>query len=287
MHVKRLFIFGYGYTAAAVAKRLMQEDGWEITATSRNSSKRKELKRLGIEAIDFDDTDAVATALQEQEYLLVSIPPAKAGDITLSHYETTIAAQRWQWIGYLSSTGVYGDHHGSWVTEDTPIAPHFSALAQRRCEAESSWKKLAKQSGLPLHIFRLAGIYGPGRNAIAQLKRNEARLIIKEGQFFSRSHVDDIAQTLHHSMRNPDSTFPAIYNVADDLPAPSHEVVEYAAQLLRLPAPTPIDYANAELSEKSAEFWRANKRVANDKLKKALGITLLYPSYKEGLNALL
>jgi len=280
-----LFIFGFGYSAEHLAG-LAQAQGWNISGTSRSPGTRARLNALGYNAIDFT-VDAVGKPLAQSTHLLISTPLSKTWeDPVLAHFEPIIrgAAPHLQWIGYLSTTGVYGDHQGAWIDETTPPKP-TNDRAHGRLRAEAQWQALGKEMGVPAQVFRLAGIYGPGRNAIRALKEGTARSIYKQRQVFSRIHVDDIAQILMASMHT--SKQGKIYNVCDDLPAPSHEVIEYAATLLGVPVPERIDFAQAPLSEMAREFYENSRRVRNTKIKEELKINLLYPTYRDGLNAML
>lgn len=226
-------------------------------------------------------------SLKSSPYILISVPPATNGDPVLE-YETEELAQkasRRRWIGYLSTTGVYGDRGGGWVDETTPPAPS-SARAERRLAAEIAWQTFAAEADAPLHIFRLPGIYGPGRNPLDALRAGTARRYDKPNQVFSRIHVDDLATTLIASMTKPVPG--AIYNVCDDEPAPQADVIAYGAALLGL-APPPLEpYALAEstLSAMARSFYRESKRVRNTKIKRELGVTFAYPTYREGLKSL-
>jgi nucleoside-diphosphate-sugar epimerase len=270
----RLLIFGFGYTGLALAKRL-QANGWHIAGTSRDAVKRAQLQALGYEALDAD-ADAIRSALTRSTHLLISAPPSESGtDDAFGFFSGRTAHVKW--IGYLSTTGVYGDTQGAWVDESTlpaPAAPRTIA----RVKAETAW--LTQDA----HIFRLAGIYGPGRNALDQLKKGDARSIYKKDQVFSRIHVDDIATILMASMQKRGKG--GIYNICDDEPAASHEVMEYATTLLHLPAPPRIPFEDAHLSDMAKEFYSQNRRVRNGKVKRELGIALAYPTYREGLRAL-
>ncbi|MEM1066115.1 MAG: SDR family oxidoreductase, partial [Pseudomonadota bacterium] len=194
------------------------------------------------------------------------------------------AAPHLEWVGYLSTTGVYGDHGGGWVDEHTALTPATKRGEMRRV-AEAAWQALAVETGLPLHIFRLAGIYGPGRGPFAKVRAGTARRIVKEGQVFSRIHVEDIAQVLAASIARPKPG--AIYNLCDDDPAPPQDVIAHAAELLGLPLPPAIAFEEAELSPMARSFYAESKRVRNDRIKEELGVTLHYPSYRDGLAALL
>jgi nucleoside-diphosphate-sugar epimerase len=222
----------------------------------------------------------LAPALARASHILTSVSPDAAGDPILRDHASELSTARPDWVGYLSTTAVYGDHHGGWVSEDTPLTP-ATPRGQARVAAESAWGEL----GLPLHIFRLAGIYGPGRGPFEKVRDGTARRIIKPGQVFSRIHVDDIAQTLAASMNHPQPG--AVYNLCDDDPAPPEDVIAHAAELLGLPLPPAIPYDQADLTPMAHSFYAESKRVRNDRIKQDLGITLLYPTYRQGLSALL
>ncbi len=188
------------------------------------------------------------------------------------------------WIGYLSTTGVYGDHGGGWVDEATPLAPS-TARGRWRVEAEAAWAALAGRTGAPLHVFRLAGIYGPGRGPFAKVRAGTARRIVKRAQVFSRIHVEDIAQVLAASMARPDAG--AIYNLCDDDPAPPQDVIGHAAALLGLPPPPEVAFEDAEMTPMARSFYAESKRVRNERIKDELGIALRFPDYRAGLADLL
>lgn len=283
MSTKHLFIFGYGYTTAAVTKKLLQQN-WSISTATRNQLTRRELQRLGVNAYDFEDVDSVKDGLSSATHVLSSVPPAKQGDPVMALYREHIVEAAPSWVGYLSSTGVYGDHNGEWVTEDSSVTDSPSSRTRRRIYAEHAWLRLHAEHQLAAHVFRLSGIYGPGRNTLIALKKGEAQRIHKEGQFFSRIHVEDIASVVCASMEKPNPG--QIYNVSDDMPAPSDIVTEYAASLLNITPPPLTPFEDAQLSEMGREFWNSNKKVCNKRIKDELGITLTYPTYKEGLEAL-
>ncbi len=210
--------------------------------------------------------------------MLLSIPPDAAGDPVLALLPM-LRRLKLRWAGYLSSTGVYGDTGGGWVDESSPCRPD-SERGRRRLEAERAW--LA--SGLPVEIFRLSGIYGPGRNALLDVKAGLAKRIFKENQFFSRIHVGDIARVLLASIEHPSPG--EIWNVADDLPAPAHEVVAYASTLLGRDPPPLIALEEAGLSPMARSFYDSSRRTSNRKIREKLGVTLVYPDYHTGLEAL-
>jgi nucleoside-diphosphate-sugar epimerase len=271
-----LFCFGLGYSARALADRLRAR-GWTVTGTSRNGAGG---------TIAFDgEGDLPADALDNVTHVLVSAPPDARGDPVLRRCrdELVSRAHRLAWVGYLSTTGVYGDHGGGWVDEETPVAP-LSERAERRAEAEDGWLALARDHGLPVHVFRLAGIYGPGRNQIETVLNGTAKRIVKPNQVFSRIHVTDIAGVLEASIAHPNPG--RVYNVADDEPAAPQDVVAFAAELLGRPAPPEVPFEEAELSPMGRSFYAESKRVDNRRIKQELGYTLVYPTYREGLTAL-
>jgi nucleoside-diphosphate-sugar epimerase len=280
---RSLFCFGLGYTAGFLARDLIAV-GWSVTGTHRAN----DAAPGAIETRAFDrahplaDTDAV---LSGATHLLISIPPDETGDPVLDVHGSDIARARdLRWVGYLSTTGVYGDRAGGWVDEGSPLLP-TGERGRRRAAAESRWLELHRRHGIPVHIFRLAGIYGPGRSAIDSLRSGRAQRIVKPGQVFSRIHVADIVQVLRASMERPMPG--AIYNVCDDDPAPPEDVVAFAAELLGLAPPPPIPIEQAQLSEMALSFYADNKRVSNSRIKQELGVKLYFPSYRDGLTALL
>jgi nucleoside-diphosphate-sugar epimerase len=230
-------------------------------------------------------TTAVTAALRQADHVLVSVPPGPDGDRVLACHGPDIAAMTaLQWLGYLSTTGPYGDRQGGWVDETTPPVPS-TERGQRRLDAENAWLALYCSDGVPVHIFRLAGIYGPGRNQLADVAAGKARRVVKPGQVFSRIHVDDIAAVVVASMARPRAG--AIYNVCDDEAAPPQDVVTHAAALLGVDPPPEIPFAEAALSPMARSFFADSKRVRNDLIKSELGVELAYPTYRDGLAALL
>lgn len=275
-----LLSLGHGYSARALA-RLLLPQGWRIHATTRSADKARALEAEGVIPHVVPGSDLRA-AVSEATHLLVSAGPDQAGDPMLRLLGDAIAerAPDLAWAGYLSTTGVYGDHGGGWVDEDTPLTPS-TRRGRWRVAAEAEWRRVP---GLPLHIFRLAGIYGPGRGPFAKVRAGTARRIVKPGQVFSRIHVDDIAQTLAASIARPDPG--AIYNLCDDDPAPPQDVIAHAATLLGLPLPPIEDYATAEMTPMARSFYAESKRVRNDRIKRDLGVRLIHPDYRSGLAAL-
>ncbi|SDY39304.1 SDR family oxidoreductase [Citreimonas salinaria] len=276
-----LLSLGHGYSARALARRLVPQ-GWTVIGTTRDASKAERLRAEGVEPIAWD-RDAIAEAVGRATHILVSAGPDAEGDPSLRIARDAIEArvpELW-WVGYLSTTGVYGDHHGAWVDEATPLTPG-TARGIARVEAEAEWGAIPH---LPLHVFRLAGIYGPGRGPFEKVRRGTARRIVKPGQVFSRIHVDDIAQVLEASIHHPNPG--AVYNVCDDDPAPPQDVIADAADLLGVPRPPEVAFEDAELSPMAESFYAESKRVSNDRIKEELGVELLYPDYRAGLRAML
>lgn len=277
-----LFCFGLGYSAGFLA-RCLAAKGWSIAGTSREAPADAPFRLAR-----FDRSHPLADLakqLTDTTHLLISIPPDEHGCPVYDLHNTEIASFKTvRWIGYLSSTNVYGDRGGGWVDETTPVAPS-GERGRRRVAAEAAWQDLGRRSGIPVQIFRLAGIYGPGRSALDALRAGTARRIVKPGQVFSRIHVADLAAALEAAMARPAAA--AIYNLCDDAPAPPEDVIAYAATLLGMAPPPLEDYATAALSPMARSFYDESKRVSNRRLKDELGVTLRYPSYREGLASLL
>jgi len=286
---QRLFIFGLGYSARALAEPLRRQ-GWQVAGTTRDEDKAYRLSVAGYDMHFFDrgrPLPDAAAALAGATAILSSVPPDDFGDAVIDHHGADIARLPGvRWAGYLSTTGVYGDRGGAWVDEETPPAPG-GERGRRRCAAERAWWDLHRVAGLPVQVFRLAGIYGPGRNALLERLSGRARRIVKPGHLFSRIHVDDIAGALAASLARPRPY--RIYNLCDDEPAANAEVLAYASRLLGLEPPPEVDFdvAQATMSPMQLGFWAENRRVRNARMKAELGYRLLYPTYREGLRALL
>jgi len=280
-----LFCFGLGYSARALA-RLVAAEGWVVSGTCRTDEKAAELRSRGFAVEPFDrDRPLPAGAINGVTRVLVSVPPDASGDPVLDTHGGDISAlSRLAWLGYLSTTGVYGDRGGGWVDETAAFQPS-GERGRRRVKAEQGWLELWRDRGLPVHVFRLAAIYGPGRSPFDALRAGTARRVDKPGQVFSRIHVDDLAQVLAASMRKPRPG--AIYNVCDDDPAAPEAVVAHAAALLGVPAPPLVPLAEAGLSAMALSFYDDNKRVRNGLIKRELGVALRYPDYRAGLAAIL
>jgi nucleoside-diphosphate-sugar epimerase len=285
MSEKKLLCIGYGYTARYFSRRL-REKGWIIAGTTRSQEKAEALSRDGVEVMVWDGGNFEASWLDGVSAALISAPPDEKGCPALRDTRDALSVGYGggiQWIGYLSTNGVYGDHDGAWVSEESELRA-TRPRALRRIEAERSWRLLAEQNDLPLIVFRLPGIYGPGRSALDTVREGKAKRIFKQGQVFSRMHVDDIAAALVGSMKK--LRLHDLYNLADDEPAPPQDVVEYACKLLGVEPPPLIPLEEAELSPMAKSFYADNKRVSNKWMKDALGVRLKFPTYREGLDAI-
>ena len=284
---RRLFCFGYGFSASALGA-LLGPAGWSLAGTCRTPQACRALAAADVEAVPFSREVPLADAagcLAGATHILLSIPPDDAGDPALDRHGTDIAALPGvEWIGYLSTTGVYGDTGGAWVDETAPPAP-TGARGRRRLAAEDGWLAFGARHGLAVHVFRLAGIYGPGRNALAAVRRGAARRIAKPGQVFSRIHVADIARALAASIARPRPG--AIYNVCDDEPAAGADVVEHACALLGVAPPPLVPLEDADLTPMARSFYADNRRVSNALIKDELGVALKFPDYRAGLASLL
>ena len=289
--MSRLFAFGFGYSAQELAPRLL-ERGWTVAGTARDEAKRDALRARGFEAAPFSGDSPnpeIDRLLEGSTHLLHSIPPDRDedgghGDHVLTHYRDRLAnLGSLEWIGYLSTVGVYGDQHGAWVSEDTPTKPN-SARTEARVSAEQAWLDFGAETGVPVHIFRLAGIYGPGRSVFDKLEAGTARRINKQGQVFSRIHVADIATVLEASIAQPRAG--AIYNVSDDEPAAPGDIVAHAARMIGIEPPPEIDFEDANLPAMVRTFYEGSRKIGNARIKSELGVKLRYPTFREGLAAL-
>lgn len=285
---KKLFCFGYGYTCEYLGHDLQQAGGWRVGGTTRSSERRKELRARGVDAHLFEEGCPLVDPLYVLDgttHLLISTPPTDSGDPAFNGVARDILKiPSIEWVGYLSTTGVYGDRGGDWVDESSELRPS-AQRGSRRVKAEEQWLSLFASHNLPVHVFRLAGIYGPGRSALDSVRAGIARRIHKPGHAFSRIHVEDIVQVLKASMARPNPG--QAYNVSDDRAAPSHEVIAYACELLGKPPPPMIPFEDADLPPMARSFYSDNKRVRNDRIKKELGVALKYPDYQAGLRGCL
>ncbi len=284
--MNHLFCFGLGYCGQALADVLAQQ-GWKISGTTRDGGCLENLRNKHFSAYLFDaETPLPDNALDEVTHILLSIPPGELGDPVFLEHGADLAARakNLKWVGYLSTTGVYGDRQGGWVDENSSLTPS-TKRGEKRLKAETDWLSLYENAGLPVHLFRLAGIYGPGSNQLEKVAAGTARRRIKPGQVFSRIHVDDIVGMLIASMSMPDPG--RAYNLCDDEAIPPQDVVTYAAQLLGVEPPEEIAFEPKDMTPMGLSFFAESKRVSNQRIKDELGYVLKYPTYREGLTALL
>lgn len=282
-----LLCFGLGFSARHLIARLDRQR-WRIAGTARDAQAIAAWRAAGVDAVAFDGISgqgakdaALREAIARATHVLVSAPPDAHGDPVLNHFGDALSdAAALRWIGYLSTVGVYGEHHGGWVDETTRPSP-VSQRSRFRLAAEEAWQAFAARTGKRVVIFRLSGIYGPGRSAIDSVREGRARRIIKAGQKFNRIHVEDIARVVEVSMQGRGAA--QILNITDDEPAPPQDVIAYAAELVGAPMPPAVDFDEVELSPMAKSFYGENKQVKNALMKSDLGITLAYPTYREGL----
>ncbi len=277
-----LFVYGLGFSGQALARR-MQAKGWTVSATARRPEKAEALKALSIAPVDPTDPDAMTAAMSRAKAILVTAPPGPDGCPALEQIVPALARSGAfpDWIGYVSTTGVYGDQGGGWVFENSPLRAS-SLEGARRVGAERDWRQVGQGMGLSVTVFRLPGIYGPGRSAFDRLLAGDARRVIKPGQVFSRIHVEDIASGLAASIARPRAG--GIYNLCDDEPAPPQDAIAYAAKLAGVPLPPEVGIET--LSPMAQRFYAENKRVSNALAKQELGWRPAYPTYRQGLDAI-
>lgn len=283
----KLFVFGMGYSALHFA-HTRKRDYARISCTVRASEKRDWLRAQGFDAHCFGPErmdETLAGALSDADRVLVSIPPALESDSALAAFATSLrASPNLKSIVYLSTIGIYGDYGGAWIDERTPPRPS-NPRSLWHLHAEEQWRKLGAERDLPVHVLRLAGIYGPGQNALVNLRAGTAKRIVKPGQVFNRIHVEDIARTIEAAFVYNGAG--DVWNVADDEPAPPQDVVTYAARLLGVEPPPEIDFATAQLSPMARSFYAECKRVTNAAIKEKLRVQLAYPTYREAFAAML
>lgn len=281
---EKILFLGYGYTAQALA-RLLRAEGWRIAGTARSAQKAAALDAAQVEPVLWTESGLDPRALDDVDAILVSTPPGADGCPSFAALRDSLPAQARavSWIGYLSSNAVYGDRGGDWVDETSPLRPS-TERGYARVAAEAAWAGFAVEWSTPFAIFRLPGIYGPGRSALDAVREGRARRILKPGQVFNRMHVDDIAAALKASIGRPSAG--ELFNLADDEPSPPQDVVDYACKLLNVAPPPLVPLEEAGLSEMGRSFYRDNKRVKNTAMKEALGVSLRYPTYREGLDAI-
>ena len=279
-----IFCFGFGQVAKNLIKKIKTKNiNINLTTTSRESTAKKVFDGIKYESFQFskDSFDKRLTKnLETSDYVLVSIAPIDGEDIVIKNFRNILSKNRVKWLTYLSATSVYGDHNGKWVDEKSTTQP-TSPNGKQRLKAEKSWMELAENQNLPIQIFRLSGIYSKDSNVLKRLKSGDAKIIKKENQFFSRIHVEDIAEVLFKSLKQ----FKAkeIYNISDDRPASSEEVMLFGSKLLNLEPPAEIDLKSID-SEMTRNFYKDSKKVNNKKMREIFNYKLKYPTYVEGLN---
>ncbi|EIM26711.1 SDR family oxidoreductase [Microvirga lotononidis] len=282
-----LFVFGLGYSARQLIG-LHRERFTAVSGTVRSPEKARAMEAEGLQACVFDDVTydpGILNRIARADAILVSVPPMREADPVLAHFSQAIrSAPNLRWVGYLSTVGVYGNAGGKWVDETTPPNP-ATLRSRQRIAAEQEWLALGESAPLAVQIFRLAGIYGPGRNALVKVADGTAKRIVKPGQVFNRIHTADIAQVLMRSIERPSRN--AVYNVADDQPGPPQDVIAYAAELLGREPPPEVPFDEADQTPMARSFYSDDKRVRNTRIKTELGVALRYPTYREGLRALL
>lgn len=282
---KRFLVIGAGYSGQAFARRIAGGPDW-LGGTTRLHEKLADVARAGMRPFAFDGheiTAEFADALAGVTHLVMSAGPDGDGDPFLRVADGGLRALMpdLEWIGYLSTVGVYGNHDGAWVDEDTDCRP-VSKRSVQRLEAEKAWMDAAREARVPLAILRLSGIYGPGRNAFVNLSAGKARRLVKPGQVFNRIHVDDIAGALDFISSQK---LGGVFNVTDDEPAPPQDVVAFAAEVMGVDPPPGIAFEEAELSPMARSFYGENKRVSNARIKQA-GYRFVYPDYRTALRAM-
>ena len=280
-----LLIFGFGYTAKFMCQKFSKKN-WEVFCTTRFKEKAKEIKSLNATPIFFDDEEKIESVLSKNSYILSTAPPENSKDPVVENYGHLLKknSERVKWAGYLSTTSVYGDKKGEWVTEDTELEPNLERSISR-VAAENSWIKLGENLLIKTVIFRLAGIYGPGRSLVDRLMKDEDVYIVdKPAHLFNRIHVDDIVGAIEKAIRSKSEA--TIFNLSDDFPATQLEVAQFAASLLKKKCPQTVSLESDLVSEMARSFYKEEKKVSNTRLKDELGYKLTFPSYKEGLFAI-
>ena len=277
-----LLIFGFGYTAKFMCQKFSKKN-WEVFCTTRFKEKAKEIKSLNATPIFFDDEEKIESVLSKNSYILSTAPPENSKDPVVENYGHLLKknSERVKWAGYLSTTSVYGDKKGEWVTEDTELEPNLERSISR-VAAENSWIKLGENLLIKTVIFRLAGIYGPGQSLVDRLMKDEDVYIVdKPAHLFNRIHVDDIVGAIEMAISSKSEA--KIFNLSDDLPAKQLDVAKFAANLLKRKSPQTVSLESDLVSEMARSFYKEEKKVSNTRLKDELGYKLVFPSFKEGL----
>ena len=284
MNNLNIFCFGFGQVAKCLIKKLKLENfNINLSTTSREKTCTKNFDEIDYTSFKFDGTNydnKLVEKLKKSDHILVSIPPREGTDLVLKSFSKIIENCNLKWITYLSATSVYGDHKGEWVNEESIVSP-ITSNGVDRLFAEKSWLSLNQNKKIPLQVFRLSGIYSNENNILERLKSGNAKIVNKKNHFFSRIHVEDIANILFESLSKFKSG--EIYNISDDRPAPSEEVTLYGAKILRIEKPKTIEIHDIE-SEMLKNFYKDSKKVSNKKMKDFFNYTLKFPTYIEGLN---
>ena len=284
MNKINIFCFGFGQVAKNFIKKINSKNlDITLTVTSRESSSKKVFDGVAYDSFQFSEDSfdkRLIKNLESSDYILVSIAPINGKDIVIKNFQNILEGKKVKWLTYLSATSVYGDHKGEWVDEKSKTTPTSSTGIQR-LKAEQSWMELAKNQNLPIQIFRLSGIYSHESNVLKRLKSGSAKIIKKDNQFFSRIHVEDIAELLFKSLDQFKTK--EIYNISDDRPASSEEVILYGSKLLKIEPPAIIELKSIE-SEMTRNFYKDSKKVNNKKMKDIFNFKLKFPTYIEGLN---
>jgi nucleoside-diphosphate-sugar epimerase len=279
---KKLLIFGFGYTSKFMCHKLTKKN-WQVFCTTRFSEKFEEIQSINATPIGFNDEEKIKRLLGEDLYILSTAPPENGTDPVIENYRHLLKnnSERIKWVGYLSTTSVYGDKRGEWVTEDTVLKPSLERSIFR-VAAENLWMKLGDILATKTMIFRLAGIYGPGRSLVDRMIENEKIYIVdKPAHLFNRIHIEDIVGAIEMAMSNQLRS--SIFNLSDDMPATQIEVAKFATNLLKRKFPETVNLKSERVSEMARSFYKEEKKVSNEKLKNELGYNLMFPSFKEGL----
>ena len=284
MKVLKVFCFGFGQVAKNFVKKLkIEKIPFQLTTTSREETKSKNFEDINYQSFHFDEKkfdNNLIKHLEEADHILISIAPVNGDDIVIKNFKERFNDKRFKWITYLSATSVYGDHRGEWVDETSKTNP-TSINGIQRLKVEKNWIELSQQYNLPLQIFRLSGIYSNQYNVLKRLKAGEAKIINKKNHFFSRIHVEDIANVLFKSLDNFKKG--EVYNISDDKPASNEEVIMYGIKLLGIDKPQTIEMNEIE-NEMLKNFYKDSKKVSNKKMKNCFNFELKYPTYIEGLD---
>ena len=284
MNTIKVFCFGFGQVAKHFVKKIISENlSLELIVTSRQDTHQEVFEGINFTSYMFENDkfdENINLKIKEADYILVSIPPISGEDIVIKNFKDPLKNTNAKWITYLSATSVYGDHNGEWVNEKSETKPS-TLNGKNRLKAENDWRVFSKENNLPLQIFRLSGIYSKQNNILKRLKTGQAKIIKKEKHFFSRIHVEDIANILFISLKKFKTN--EIFNISDDQPASQEEVAVYGALLLKMNKPNPLKIEDLE-EGMLKDFYKESKKVDNKKIKNFFNYQFIYPSYKEGLD---